>query len=212
MIRRYFIAGLLVWVPIWVTLLVIGFVANLLDKTLTLLPAAYQPQHLIGYNIPGLGIVFTLLLVLITGILVTNFFGNRFVIIGEAILAKIPFVSPIYSSVKQILTTIFSSDGKSFKKVLLVEYPRRDMWTLAFQTGNGFQEVEQRLGQPMVSIFIPTTPNPTGGFWLLVPKKDVIELDMSVDSALKTIISLGIVLPPHAPIIPQPSTKTSANF
>jgi uncharacterized membrane protein len=210
MIRRYFIAGLLIWVPIWVTLLVIGFVANLLDKTLTLLPNAYQPQHLLGFSIPGLGVVFTLLLVLITGILVTNFLGSRLIVIWEAVLAKIPFVSPIYSGVKQVLTTIFSSDGKSFKKVIMVEYPRRGIWTLAFQTGTGFQQAEEKLGEPLISIFVPTTPNPTGGFWLLVPKKDTIEMDISVDSALKMIISLGMVLPPHVATIspvPQPPTE-----
>jgi uncharacterized membrane protein len=209
MIRRYFIAGLLVWVPIWVTLLVIGFVANLLDKSLTLLPDAYQPQHWLGFNIPGLGVVFTLLIVLVTGILVTNFLGHRLITVWEAILARIPFVSPIYSGVKQVLTTVFSSDGKSFKKVLLIEYPRRDIWTLAFQTGVGLHEVEQKLGQPMVSVFVPTTPNPTGGFWLLVPKRDVVELDITVDSALKSIISLGIVLPLHVPAVPPTPTHTS---
>ncbi|MGB6977225.1 MAG: DUF502 domain-containing protein [Gammaproteobacteria bacterium] len=208
MIRRYFIAGVLIWVPIWVTLLVIGFVANILDKSLTLLPEAYQPQHLLGFSIPGLGVVFTLLIVFITGVLVTNFLGHRLVAVWEAILAKIPFVSPIYSGVKQVLTTVFSSEGKSFKKVLLVEYPRRDIWTLAFQTGAGLHEVEEKLGQPMVSVFVPTTPNPTGGFWLMVPKRDVIELDISVDNALKTIISLGIVLPLRtSPTIPPTSLQ-----
>lgn len=195
MLRRYFIAGLLVWVPIWVTLLVIGFLADLLDKSLELLPAAYQPDNLLGFHIPGLGILFTLIIVLVTGILLTNIVGNKIVTIGEALLAKIPLVRSIYSGSKQVVQTVLSSEGESFKKVLLVKFPHRDMWSIAFQTGSGFKEAQTKIGEELVTVFIPTTPNPTSGFLMMAPKKDTIELNMSVENALKMVISLGVMLP-----------------
>lgn len=195
LIRRYLIAGLLVWLPLWVTLLIIRFVVDLLDQTVSLLPHAYQPQHLLGFNIPGLGVILSISVLLITGMLMANFVGKWLVEIWEGILAKIPLVRTIYSGVKKILETMFSPGGQSFRKVLLVEYPRKGMWSVAFQTGNGNAELNQKTQKEMVSIFIPTTPNPTSGFLMLIPKEEAIELEMSVDAALKFVISLGVLQP-----------------
>lgn len=195
-LRRYLMAGLLVWVPLGVTLLIVAFLVDLMDQTLLLLPAAIQPESLLGFRIPGLGLVLTAIVVLATGMIVTNLFGMQLFTIGERILQRIPLVRSIYASVKQVTESMFSS-GKSFRKVVLVEYPRRDMWSLAFQTGAGAEEVCGKTGQEVVNIFIPTTPNPTSGFFLMVPRKEVIELDMSVDEGLKMLLSVGVVVPEH---------------
>lgn len=195
MLKRYFIAGLLVWVPIWITLLVIGFIADLMDRTLSLVPHQYQPDALFGFHIPGLGLVFTLLLVFFTGALATNFFGSRLVTMWELLMGKIPVVRSIYSGSKQVMQTIFKPEGQSFKKAVLVKFPHRDSWSVAFQTGTGFPEAQQKIGEELISVYVPTTPNPTGGYLLLIPRKDTIELDMSVEEAFKLIISLGVVTP-----------------
>ena len=193
-LRRYLMAGLLVWVPLGVTLLIVAFLVDLMDQTLLLLPTAIQPEHLLGFRIPGLGLVLTAIVVLLTGMVVTNLFGMQLFTIGERLLARIPLVRSIYASVKQVTESMFSS-GKSFRKVVLVEYPRRGMWSLAFQTGSGAGEISRKTGQEIVNIFIPTTPNPTSGFFLMVPRDDVIELDMSVDQGLKMLLSVGVVVP-----------------
>lgn len=195
MFRRYFIAGLLVLLPIWVTLLIIKFVVDLVDQSLSLLPVAYQPDTVLGFHLPGLGIIFAVTLVFLTGMLVTNFIGTWLVTAGEALLARIPLVRSIYMAVKQVLSTLFSPGSESFKKVLLIEYPRKELWTLAFQTGSGFMIPGENQGDELITVFVPTTPNPTGGYLLLVPKQHVVELKMSIDQALKYIISLGVVLP-----------------
>ncbi|BAV34550.1 membrane protein [Sulfuricaulis limicola] len=193
-LRRYLMAGLLVWVPLGVTLLIVAFLVDLMDQTLLLLPAVIQPEHLLGFRIPGLGLVLTAIVVLLTGMVVTNLFGMQLFTIGERLLQRIPLVRSIYASVKQVTESMFSS-GKSFRKVVLVEYPRRGMWSLAFQTGSGADEISRKTGQEIVNIFIPTTPNPTSGFFLMVPRDDVIELDMSVDQGLKMLLSVGVVVP-----------------
>jgi uncharacterized membrane protein len=195
MIRRYFIAGLLVWVPLWVTLVVIGFFSDILDKSFELLPANYHPDHLLGFHIPGLGIIFTLLLVLLTGMLATNFFGTQLVRFWEALMARIPVVRSIYAGSKQVMQTILKPEGEAFKKALLVRYPHQGSWTIGFQTGTGFPEVEEKTGTELVLVFVPTTPNPTAGFLMFYPKKDTIELNLSVEAAFKLIISLGVVKP-----------------
>lgn len=195
MLRRYFIAGLLVLLPIWVTLLIIKFVVNLVDQSLSLLPRDYQPDYLFGVHIPGLGIIFGITLVLLTGMLVTNFIGTWFLALWEALLARIPLVRSIYMGVKQVLSTLFTPGGQAFRKVVLVEYPRKDVWTMAFQTGTGFVMPGDESGEDLVTVFVPTTPNPTAGFLLLVPRQQVVELKLSIDQALKYIISLGVVLP-----------------
>lgn len=196
LLRKYFISGLLFWLPIWVTILVIKFLVDILSNTLLLLPKEYQPDALLGFHVPGIGVVITLLVILLTGLIVANFMGERLVQIGDAIIGRIPLVRTIYTSVKQVSETLFTPGGTSFRKVLLVQYPRAGMWSIAFQTGDGASEVSTLLnGEAMVSIFIPTTPNPTSGFLMIVPRKDVIELEMSVDQALKFVISLGVMQP-----------------
>lgn len=207
-LRGYLIAGLLVWVPLGVTVLVVKFLVDLMDQTLLLLPAAYRPEALMGFRLPGLGVVLTAIVVLVTGIIVANLFGHKLVMVWEWVLARIPLVRSIYSGVKQVLETLFSG-GKSFRKVVLVEYPRAGAWTLAFVTGDGWQRAQAHTGVPMVNIFVPTTPNPTSGFFLIVPQKDIIELDISVDEGLKMIISAGVVLPGEGQAKTPPSASVS---
>jgi uncharacterized membrane protein len=194
--KRYLIAGLLVWVPLGVTAMVINFGVGLMDKTLLLLPDQYQPDTLLGFHVPGLGVLLSVIIVFSTGIIVANLFGRTLVQFWENMLARIPLVRSIYAGVKQILETVFSSGGQSFRKVLLVEYPRKGMWTLAFQSGTTRGEAQAKTGVEVVNVFIPTTPNPTSGFFIMVPRDDVIELDMEVDDGLKMIISAGVVVPP----------------
>ncbi len=194
-LRRYFFAGLLVWIPLGVTVLIVKFLVDLMDRSLVLLPMAYRPEILLGFKIPGLGVVLTVMVVLATGMVAANLFGRQLVRIGESLLARIPLVRSIYSAVKQVLETLFSSSGQSFRKVVLVEYPRRDMWTLAFVTGTGVTEVEDKVGGKLVNLFVPTTPNPTSGYFLMVPTSDVIDVNLNVDAGLKLIMSAGVVIP-----------------
>lgn len=196
LMRRYFISGLLVWMPIWVTLLVIKFLVDILSKSLLLLPPHYQPDLLLGVHIPGAGVILTLVVILLTGIFAANFVGGKLLEFGDAIMCRIPLVNSVYTGVKQVTETLFKPGGQSFRKVLLVEYPRAGVWTIAFQTGEVTKDMESKMGaEPMVSYFVPTTPNPTSGFLMMAPKSKVIELDMSVDQALKFVISLGVVQP-----------------
>jgi uncharacterized membrane protein len=191
-LRRYFFAGLFFWLPIWVTLLVIHFLVGLLDNTLALLPNQYQPEYFLGVKIPGFGIILSLLIVIVTGIIVTNFLGKKIVALGEAIVARIPLVRTIYMGTKQVVDTVMHNNH-SFSKVLLVEYPRTGMWSLAFMTSLASKEINQKTALEQVCVFIPTTPNPTSGFLLMIPKANVIELEMGIDQALKFIISLGVI-------------------
>jgi len=194
-IRRYLIAGLLVWLPIGVTIMIVQLLVGFMDKTLTFIPAAYHPDTLLGFHLPGLGVVLTVLIVLVTGIIVANFFGRKLISLWESLLARIPLVRTIYTSVKQIAETVFASNGQSFRKVLLVEYPRRGIWTLAFQTGSALGEITAKTGTDVVNVFVPTTPNPTSGFFIMVPREEIIELNMSVDDGLKMIMSMGVIVP-----------------
>src|SRR3990167_3695869 len=199
MFRRYFISGLLVWLPIWVTLLVINFLVDILNNTLLLLPHRYQPDVLLGVHIPGVGVIITLVVIFFTGLVAANFIGRRLVAMWDGLMSRIPVIRSLYTGVKQVTQTLFSPGGQSFRKVLLVEYPRAGLWTIAFQTGDATREVEKSVGsEGMVSLFVPTTPNPTSGFLLMVAKSKVIELEMSVDQALKFVISLGVVQPGSA--------------
>ncbi len=199
-IRNSFISGLLVWLPIWVTWLALTFLVDLLSKSLLLLPPEYQPDKLLGVHVPGIGVVITVLVILFTGMFAANIIGRRFVALGDAIMARIPLVRTIYTGVKQVTQTLFTPGGQSFRKVLLVEFPCPGIWSVAFQTGEANKEIEKSLqSEPMVSYFIPTTPNPTSGFLMMAPKSKVIELDMSVDQALKFVISLGVVQPSATP-------------
>ena len=201
--RRYLIAGLLVWVPLGITFLVIKALVGVMDQTLLLLPPAWRPEALLGFRIPGLGVVLAVTIVLLTGIVVANIAGRKLVAFWEALLNRIPLVRSIYSSVKQILETLFVSGGKSFRKVLAIEYPRKGIWTLAFQTGSGYQEVHDKSGHRLVTVFVPTTPNPTSGFIIMVPEEDVMELEMSVEDGLKLIMSLGVVAPGSRKVAPD---------
>lgn len=203
-IRRYFISGLLVWVPIWVTILVIKFLADLLDNVFSLAPKGYHPDSLIGFHIPGIGVIIILLVIFLTGAIAANFIGGKFVELWDSLIGRIPLVRTLYMGVKQIMQTLFTPGGQSFRKVLLVEYPRKGMWTLAFQTGDATPEVQTSLNQEsMLSLFVPTTPNPTSGFLIMLPKKDVIELNMSVEQTLKFVISLGVMQP-----VPEKKSKS----
>ena len=194
-LRRYLITGLLVWLPIGVTLLVVKLLVDLMDQTLVVLPEAYRPDRLLGIHIPGLGVVLSVLVVLSTGVVMAHFFGQQLLGAWEAILNRIPLVRSIYSSVKQLSETLLSSGGQSFRKVLLIEYPRKGLWTLAFQTGIEVGEAQAKTGEEVINVYVPTTPNPTSGFFLMVPRRDAVELEMSVDEGLKMIISMGVVVP-----------------
>lgn len=202
-IRRYLVAGLLVWIPLGATLLLIKFAVGQMDKSISVLPHKYQPgvllQQWIGtenpVEIPGFGVILIVIVVLATGVLVANFVGRAFVGGWESLLDRIPIVRAIYSAAKNFAEIVFSDSSQSFKKVLLIEYPRKGLYSLAFQTASKLGEIEERTGEDVVCCFVPTTPNPTSGFIIVVPRKDIIELDMEVDEALKMIISLGVVVP-----------------
>lgn len=194
-IRRYLVAGILVWLPIGVTIGIVWFLVGLMDKTLVLIPQKFQPEELIGFAIPGLGIVLTFIVLLTTGVLAANIVGRSMVGLWEKMLERIPVVRAVYSAAKNFTEIVFSDSSQSFKKVLLIEYPRKGLYSLAFQTSSELGEVQGRTGEDVICTFVPTTPNPTSGFIIIVPRKDLIELDMEVDEALKMIISLGVVVP-----------------
>lgn len=194
-IRTCFISGLLVWLPILVTLVVIKFLVDILSKSLLLLPAKWQPDIILGVHIPGIGVIITLLVIFFTGMLAANFIGSKLLELSDSLMNRIPLVRSVYSGVKQVTQTLFAPGGQSFRKVLLVEFPCAGVWSIAFQTGETGREFSAVSEEPMVSYFIPTTPNPTSGFLMMAPKNKVIELDLSVDQALKFVISLGVVSP-----------------
>lgn len=193
--KKYLIAGLLVWMPLGITFLVVRAIVDFLDRTLLLLPGAYQPDNLLGFHIPGFGVVLAVVMVLATGMIVANLLGRRIVAAWESLLARIPVVRNLYAGIKQVLEAVLATDGKSFRKVLLIEYPRKGVWSLAFMTSDDLGEVQKNTPVDVVSVFIPTTPNPTSGFVLMVPKTDIIELKMTVEEGLKMIISMGVVAP-----------------
>ena len=193
--KKYFVTGLLVWVPLGITLWVLHLLVSTMDQTLLLLPEEFQTERWLGVHVPGMGVVMTVVVVLATGIVVTNFLGQRLLLFWEGALNRIPVVKSIYNSVKQVSDTLFTSGGHAFRKALLVQYPRDGSWTIAFLTGEPGGDVVNHLHGEYWSVYVPTTPNPTSGFFLMMPKADVIELDMSVDAALKYIISMGVVAP-----------------
>jgi len=194
-IRRYLMAGLLVWIPILATVLVVRFMLQLMDKTLLLLPPSLRPPALFGMHIPGFGALLAVVLLLLTGVLVSNMIGRTLVEFWDDLLNRIPFVRGIYGGVKNFSTTILSSSGNSFKKVLLIEYPGKGVWSIGFQTAAEVPLVAQYTGEPQVCVFIPTTPNPTAGFIVMVPQSRAITLPISVDEAMKMIVTLGVVMP-----------------
>jgi len=198
--KKYFITGLLVWVPLGITLWVLDLTISTMDQTLLLLPEVWHPDKLLGIHIPGWGIILTLLIVGITGMLVRNVLGQQLLRYWEGLLLHIPFVNSIYKGVKQVSDTILSGQGNSFRKVLLVRYPHPQAWSLAFQTSVP-GEVSYRFDEEYVAVFIPTTPSPVNGFYFMVRKTDTIELDMTVDVALRTIVSMGVVSSPEVPSV-----------
>ncbi len=193
--KKYFITGLIIWIPLVITLWVLKFIFDVLDQSLLLLPVGFQTESWLGVHIPGLGAILTVVVVFATGILATNFFGARLVELWHHVLNRIPVVNSIYSSVKQISDTLFSSSGEAFRKALLVQWPHPGTWTIAFMTGTPGGEVLKHVPPDCISVYVPTTPNPTSGYFVIVQRKDVIELDMTVDQALKYIISMGVVPP-----------------
>ena len=198
-IRKYFISGLLVLVPLIITLWVLNLIISMLDQSLLLLPVDWRPKKWLGYDVPVLGTILTLLIVFVTGLLTRNFVGDYVVNKWETVLNHIPLVNSLYSSVKQVSETLFSSSGNAFRKAVLVPYPHPRAWTIAFLTGVPGGDVKNHLQGDYISVYVPTTPNPTSGFFLMFHREDVRELDMSVDAALKYIVSMGVVAPDVAP-------------
>ncbi|MCE2879480.1 MAG: DUF502 domain-containing protein [Comamonadaceae bacterium] len=194
-IRRWLLAGLLVLVPLIITVWVLNWIVGTLDQTLQILPANWQPDLLLGIHIPGFGVVLALLIVLVIGAVASNFMGRRLVSWWDALLGRIPIVRSIYSSVKQVSDTLFSENGNAFRKALLVQWPRPGVWTIAFQTGTPGGDVLNHLPDDYLSVYVPTTPNPTGGYFVMLKRSDCIELDMTVDEALTYVISMGVVVP-----------------
>jgi uncharacterized membrane protein len=194
--KKYFITGLLVWVPLGITLWVLDLTIGTMDQTLLLLPETWHPDRLLGVHIPGWGIILTLLIVGLTGMLVRNVLGQQLLRYWESLVLHIPFVNSIYKGVKQVSDTLLSGKGNSFRKVLLVRYPHPQAWSLAFQTSVP-GEVSNRFDEEYVAVFIPTTPSPVNGFYFFIRKADTIELDMTVDMALRTIVSMGVVATPE---------------
>jgi uncharacterized membrane protein len=194
-VKKYFITGLLIWIPLVITIWVLKLVVDVLDQSLLLLPVSWQTENWLGVHIPGLGAILTIVIVFLTGLFATNFFGAQLIELWHEILHRIPVVNSIYSSVKQISDTLFSSSGQAFRKALLVQWPQEGMWTIAFLTGTPGGGVATHLPPDCVAVYVPTTPNPTGGYFVIIARKNVVELDMSVDQALKYIISMGVVPP-----------------
>ena len=193
--KNYFITGLLVLVPLFITIWVISTLIQTMDQSLALLPAAWQPKQLFGFYVPGVGAVLTLAIIFVTGLVATNIFGQQLILLWESFLSRVPFVKTIYSSVKQVSDTLLSNSGNAFRKALLIQYPHQGSWTIAFLTGKPGGDVSNYLTGDYVSVYVPTTPNPTSGFFLMIARSDVVELDMSVDEALKYIISMGTLTP-----------------
>ena len=194
-LRRYLVAGVLVWLPILATVWVVTFILQLMDLTLKVLPPAYRPEALVGFSLPGVGAVFALIVLLLTGLLVTNLIGRRLIVLGEELLNRIPFVGTVYGGVKSFAESVFSQ-SKAFRKVVMIEYPREGAWSIGFLTAEDVPEVSEKLREPHVAVYISSALNATAGYLVIVPRRAVVELDMSVDAAMKMIITCGVVVPP----------------
>jgi uncharacterized membrane protein len=197
--RKYFITGLLILVPLAITAWVLNLVISTMDQSLLFVPERWQPRTLIGFDIPGLGTILTIVIVFLTGLLTNNLVGNYVVRLWERLLKRIPVVSSLYGSVKQVSDTLFSSSGNAFRKAVLLPYPHAGSYTIGFLTGTPGGDVRNHLVGDYVSVYVPTTPNPTSGFFLMMERSQVVELDMTVDAALKYIVSMGVVAPDHMP-------------
>jgi uncharacterized membrane protein len=205
--KKYFITGLLVLVPLFITLWVLTSLIGMMDQSLLLLPESWRPKAQLGLEIPGMGALLTLLIIFATGLIATNFFGMQLILLWESLLTRVPVVKSIYSSVKQVSDTLFSDSGNAFRQAVLVQFPRDGAWTIAFITGTPGGDVANHLQGDFVSVYVPTTPNPTGGYFLMLPRESVVTLDMTVDEALKYIISMGVV----APVPKSGATKMQIN-
>lgn len=198
-LRRWIVAGILIWLPLGITIVIVRFLMGLMDRTLLLLPEKYQPEHLLGFPVPGLGVILTIIVLILTGILTANIVGRSLVNMSERLMERIPIARTIYSAAKSFAEIVFSDSGNAFKKVMLVEYPREGIYTLTFLTATDVGEIQDKTGDQVLCLFVPTTPNPTSGFIIMAPKEDCIELDMEVDEAVKLIMSLGVVVPKWTP-------------
>ncbi len=212
--KRYLIAGLLVWLPLGVTIFVIKFLIDLFDKTLLLIPVSYRPENLLGVDVPGIGLIVSLILILLTGFFAANLIGGKVVNLWESFLAKIPLVRSIYQAVKQITEAVFGSGEQTFEKVYLIEYPRKGLWTLAFQTSTSKGEAQSKTDlEDVVNLFVPTTPNPTSGFFIMASKTEIKELSLNVDDALKMLISGGVVVPDqHSYLLAESANEKEQNL
>jgi uncharacterized membrane protein len=197
-LRRYLVAGVLVWLPILATIWVVSFIVHLMDRTLLLLPVAYRPEAVVGFALPGLGAIFALVVLLVTGVLVTNLIGRRLVVWGEDLLNRIPVVRSVYGGVKSFAESVFSQSN-SFRKVVIIEYPRKGVWSIGFMTAEDVPEISQRTGEPHACVYLSAALNATAGYLVVVPRREVVELEMSVDAAMKMIITCGVVVPPAPP-------------
>ena len=203
-LRRYLIAGVLVWLPVLATVWVLGFIIDLMDRTLWLLPDAVRPKQLFGFDIPGLGIVFAFIVLVLTGLMVTNLIGRQIVDWWEELMQRIPLVRSVYGGVRSFTETVLSKSGSSFRKVVMIEYPRTGMWSIGFITADDIPEISAKTGVTQVCVYVPTTPNPTSGLIVMLPRDQIIELDMSVDAAMKMIVTLGVVAPVVSPLNAPP--------
>jgi len=194
-LRKYLVTGLILWIPLLLTFFIVRFLIRFVDQILLLLPAQWRPEALLGFGIPGLGLVLALTILVVTGLFAANFAGRRLVELGDRIVTRIPLVNGIYFGAKQVAETLFSDSSTAFKRVLLVEYPRKGLWSMCFQTSDMIGEVQHRTAEDVICVFLPTTPNPTSGFLLFVPRQDLVPLDMRVDEGLRMIISLGVAVP-----------------
>ena len=210
--RKYFITGLLILVPLAITAWVLNLVISTMDQSLLFVPERWQPRTLFGFNIPGLGTLLAVVIIFLTGLLTNNLVGNYVLRVWEKLLKRIPLVNSLYSSVKQVSDTLLSSSGNAFRKAVMIPYPHQNSYTIAFLTGTPGGDVKNHLVGDYVSVYVPTTPNPTSGFFLMMARKDVVELDMTVDAALKYIVSMGVVAPEDVPqtiALPDSVTKQS---
>lgn len=201
-LRRYLVAGMLVWLPILATLWVITFLVGLMDSILTWLPTSYQPRTLIGFRLPGVGILVALVVLLVTGLIVSNLVGRRLVQYWDGVIRRIPLVRSIHGGVKSFAESVFSQSN-SFRKVVMIQYPREGVWSIGFITAEDVAEIRDKTGVPHACVYIPATPNPTSGFIVMVPSVEVVELQMTVDAAMKMIITCGVVMPPPPKALAQ---------
>jgi uncharacterized membrane protein len=204
-LRNHLIAGLLIWIPVMVTVWVIRFLSRILDQSLVLLPPPWRPEALVGQYVPGVGIILSFILLLVTGVVVRNLFGGRIVLGFENLVRRIPVIGAVYAGAKTFSETVLTDKGKSFKQVVMVEFPRQGAWSIGFLMAENFDEIRAKTGEDMVNVFVPTTPNPTTGFLIAVNRREVVFMDMSVDDAFKMIFTLGVIAPAWHPKGGNPS-------